>query len=110
MVSNKESARRSRNTKQDHLTELEQQVCNFFNKIENLLNPFIKNARFKSCVCVCVCVFKVGQLCEEYTTLFKQLTSGSQQFKDASTNNRVLKADVEALRAKVAFFSYFENI
>lgn len=49
----------------------------------------------------CVCVFKVEQLHGEYTTLFKQLTSASQQFKDASTNNRVLKADVEALRAKV---------
>nr|KAJ0228536.1 hypothetical protein LSAT_V11C100028870 [Lactuca sativa] len=54
MVSNKESARRSRNTKQDHLTELEQQV---------------------------------EQLRGEYITLFKQLTSASQQFKDASTNN-----------------------
>ncbi|KAL4564987.1 hypothetical protein LXL04_029067 [Taraxacum kok-saghyz] len=68
MVSNRESARRSRKRKQDHLTELEQQV--------ELLRG-------------------------EYTTLFKQLTSASQQFKDASTNNRVLKADVEALRAKV---------
>ncbi|KAL7597898.1 hypothetical protein Lser_V15G22828 [Lactuca serriola] len=68
MVSNRESARRSRKRKQDHLTELEQQV---------------------------------EQLHGEYTTLFKQLTSASQQFKDASTNNRVLKADVEALRAKV---------
>jgi len=68
MVSNRESARRSRKRKQAHLTDLEQQV---------------------------------EQLRGEYTTLFKQLTSASQQFKDASTNNRVLKADVEALRAKV---------
>ncbi|KAI3690333.1 hypothetical protein L2E82_48313 [Cichorium intybus] len=68
MVSNRESARRSRKRKQAHLTDLEQQV--------ELLRG-------------------------EYTTLFKQLTSASQQFKDASTNNRVLKADVEALRAKV---------
>ncbi|GJY71119.1 basic leucine zipper 9 [Tanacetum coccineum] len=68
MVSNRESARRSRKRKQAHLTDLEQQV---------------------------------EQLRGEYSTLFKQLTNASQQFKDASTNNRVLKSDVEALRAKV---------
>ncbi|PWA54658.1 5-enolpyruvylshikimate-3-phosphate synthase [Artemisia annua] len=42
----------------------------------------------------------VEQLRGEYSTLFKQLMNASQQFKDASTNNRVLKSDVEALRAK----------
>ncbi|XP_071737331.1 basic leucine zipper 9-like isoform X2 [Rutidosis leptorrhynchoides] len=68
MVSNRESARRSRKRKQAHLTDLEKQV---------------------------------EQLRGEYSTLFKQLTNASQQFKDASTNNRVLKSDVEALRAKV---------
>ncbi|KAI3692304.1 hypothetical protein L6452_32118 [Arctium lappa] len=68
MVSNRESARRSRKRKQAQLTDLEQQV---------------------------------EQLQGEYSTLFKQLTNASQQFKDASTNNRVLKSDVEALRAKV---------
>lgn len=45
--------------------------------------------------------FQVEQLRGEYSTLFKQLTNARQQFKDASTNNRVLKSDVEALRAKV---------
>ncbi|MFS8017399.1 putative transcription factor bZIP family [Helianthus anomalus] len=71
MVSNRESARRSRKRKQAHLTNLEQQV--------ELLRG-------------------------EYSGLFKQLMSASHQFKDASTNNRVLKSEVEALRAKVPSF------
>lgn len=44
---------------------------------------------------------QVDHLRGENATLFKQLTDASQQFKDATTNNRVLKSDVEALRAKV---------
>ncbi|KAL8264067.1 hypothetical protein R6Q59_022197 [Mikania micrantha] len=44
---------------------------------------------------------QVGLLRGEYSDLFKQLTNASRQFKDASTNNRVLKSEVEALRAKV---------
>ncbi|KAI7725586.1 hypothetical protein M8C21_019262 [Ambrosia artemisiifolia] len=68
MVSNRESARRSRKRKQAHLTDMEKQV--------ELLRV-------------------------EHSDLFKQLTSASHQFKDASTNNRVLKSEVEALRAKV---------
>ncbi|XAR69620.1 hypothetical protein NMG60_11001279 [Bertholletia excelsa] len=68
MVSNRESARRSRRRKQEHLAELEQQV---------------------------------ERLRGENANLFKQFTDATQQFKDANTNNRVLKSDVEALRAKV---------
>ncbi|GMQ02611.1 hypothetical protein CsSME_00048753 [Camellia sinensis var. sinensis] len=68
MVSNRESARRSRRRKQEHLADLEKQV---------------------------------EQLQGENSNLFKQFTGASQQFKDANTNNRVLKSDVEALRAKV---------
>ncbi|KAA8522639.1 hypothetical protein F0562_013000 [Nyssa sinensis] len=68
MVSNRESARRSRRRKQAHLADLEQQV---------------------------------EQLREENASLFKQYTGASQQFKDATTTKRVLKSDVEALRAKV---------
>ncbi|KAI3468443.1 hypothetical protein Pfo_025106 [Paulownia fortunei] len=68
MVSNRESARRSRRRKQAHLADLEQQA---------------------------------EQLRGENSSLFKQLADASQQFKDATTNNRVLKSDVEALRAKV---------
>lgn len=68
MVSNRESARRSRRRKQAHLADLEQQV---------------------------------DQLRGQNSTLFKNLTNATQQFKDANMNNRVLKSDVEALRAKV---------
>ncbi|KAG6433195.1 hypothetical protein SASPL_104803 [Salvia splendens] len=68
MVSNRESARRSRRRKQEHLADLEQQV---------------------------------EQLRGDSATLFKQLADATQQFKDSTTNNRVLRSDVEALRAKV---------
>ncbi|XP_022869115.1 basic leucine zipper 9-like isoform X2 [Olea europaea var. sylvestris] len=68
MVSNRESARRSRRRKQAHLADLDQQV---------------------------------KQLQGECETLVKQLGDATQQFKDAATNNRVLKSNVEALRAKV---------
>lgn len=44
---------------------------------------------------------QVDQLRGENSTLFKNLTNANQQFKDANMNNRVLKSDVEALRAKV---------
>ncbi|XP_023545803.1 basic leucine zipper 9-like [Cucurbita pepo subsp. pepo] len=68
MISNRESARRSRRRKQAHLSELESQV---------------------------------KQLKGENETLFNQLLDASQQYRDANTNNRVLKSDVDALRAKV---------
>lgn len=68
MVSNRESARRSRSRKQAHLADLELQV---------------------------------EQLRGESESLFKQLSDSTQQFRDASTNNLVLKSHVEALRAKV---------
>ncbi|XP_047953832.1 bZIP transcription factor RISBZ4-like [Salvia hispanica] len=44
---------------------------------------------------------QVEQLRGESATLFKQLADANQQFKDSTTNNRVLRSDVEALRAKV---------
>ncbi|XP_065848447.1 basic leucine zipper 9 [Euphorbia lathyris] len=68
MVSNRESARRSRKRKQAHLQDLESQV---------------------------------EQLIGENATLYKQLSDASQHYRHADTNHRVLKADVEALRAKV---------
>ncbi|KAK1430781.1 hypothetical protein QVD17_13781 [Tagetes erecta] len=68
MASNRESARRSRKRKQEHLTDLEEQVA--------LMRA-------------------------QYSDLFKQLTNASHQFKDASTNNLVLKSQVIALRANV---------
>ncbi|KAK4773103.1 hypothetical protein SAY87_028122 [Trapa incisa] len=68
MLSNRESARRSRRRKQAHLTELETQV---------------------------------SQLRAENSSLLKQLSEISQKFNEAAVDNRVLKADVETLRAKV---------
>lgn len=46
-------------------------------------------------------LFQVEQLRGENSTLHRQLTDAFQQFRDADTNNRVMKSDVEALRAKV---------
>eukprot|EP00246_Nothoceros_aenigmaticus_P016800 TRINITY_DN7847_c0_g1_i1.p2 TRINITY_DN7847_c0_g1~~TRINITY_DN7847_c0_g1_i1.p2 ORF type:complete len:189 (+),score=34.99 TRINITY_DN7847_c0_g1_i1:787-1353(+) len=68
MLSNRESARRSRRRKQAHLSDLETQVA---------------------------------QLRVENSTLVKQLNDISQKFNEAVVDNRVLKADVEALRVKV---------
>ncbi|KAL4377595.1 hypothetical protein GQ457_02G034470 [Hibiscus cannabinus] len=68
MLSNRESARRSRKRKQAHLTELETQVA---------------------------------QLRAENGNLLKRLTDISQKHNEAAVDNRVLKADVETLKAKV---------
>lgn len=68
MLSNRESARRSRRRKQAHLSDLEMQVA---------------------------------QLRVENSSLFKRLTEMSQKYNDAAVDNRILRADVEALRAKV---------
>ncbi|CAA0815589.1 Basic leucine zipper 63 [Striga hermonthica] len=68
MLSNRESARRSRRRKQAHLTELET---------------------------------KVSQLKGENSSLLKRFTDISQKYNEAAVDNRVLKADVETLRAKV---------
>ncbi|KAJ6832804.1 light-inducible protein CPRF2-like [Iris pallida] len=68
MLSNRESARRSRRRKQAHLSELEQQV---------------------------------SQLRVENSSLLKRLTDVNQKYNEAAVDNRILKADVETLRAKV---------
>uniref|UniRef100_A0A0C9QWW3 TSA: Wollemia nobilis Ref_Wollemi_Transcript_2503_1784 transcribed RNA sequence n=1 Tax=Wollemia nobilis TaxID=56998 RepID=A0A0C9QWW3_9CONI len=68
MLSNRESARRSRRRKQAHLTDLEMQVA---------------------------------QLRLENSTLYKRFTEISHKYNEAAVDNRVLKSDVEALRAKV---------
>ncbi|WMV40375.1 hypothetical protein MTR67_033760 [Solanum verrucosum] len=44
---------------------------------------------------------QVDQFRGENETLFKQLADATQQYKDSLTNNRVLKSNVEELRAKV---------
>ncbi|KAL0903615.1 hypothetical protein M5K25_028006 [Dendrobium thyrsiflorum] len=67
MLSNRESARRSRRRKQAHLSELETQV---------------------------------SQLRVENSTLMKRLTDVNQKYNEAAVDNRILKADVETLRAK----------
>ncbi|MCL7050466.1 hypothetical protein MKW94_007765 [Papaver nudicaule] len=68
MLSNRESARRSRRRKQAHLSELEGQVA---------------------------------QLRLENSSLLKRLTDINHKYTEAAVDNRVLKADVETVRAKV---------
>lgn len=52
---------------------------------------------------------QVEQLRGENETLCKQLADAGHQFRDADTNNRVLKSDVEALRAKVKFILVYRD-
>ncbi|KAJ4790000.1 Basic-leucine zipper (bZIP) transcription factor family protein [Rhynchospora pubera] len=68
MISNRESARRSRKRKQAHLNDLEAEV---------------------------------SQLRVENSSLLKRLSHMTQKYNDASADNRVLRADVETLQAKV---------
>ncbi|XP_048433140.1 light-inducible protein CPRF2-like [Pyrus x bretschneideri] len=68
MLSNRESARRSRRRKQAHLTELEEQA---------------------------------SQLRVKNSSLMKRLTDADKKYNEAAVDNRVLKADIETLRAKV---------
>ncbi|KAJ0982429.1 hypothetical protein J5N97_010684 [Dioscorea zingiberensis] len=68
MLSNRESARRSRRRKQAHLSELEAQV---------------------------------SQLRVENSSLLKRFTDINQKYNEAAVDNRILKANVETLRAKV---------
>jgi hypothetical protein len=49
---------------------------------------------------------QVEQLRQENGTRFKQLENATQQYHVADTDNRVLKSDVEALRAKVYSSSF----
>lgn len=44
---------------------------------------------------------QVGQLKVEHTALLKRLTDMNQKYDVASVDNRILKADIETLRAKV---------
>ncbi|KAG6415597.1 hypothetical protein SASPL_123010 [Salvia splendens] len=68
MISNRESARRSRRRKQAHMSERETQVSQL--KVEN-------------------------------ATLLKRFSDINQKYNGSAVDNRVLKADVETLRAKV---------
>ncbi|KAF3446472.1 hypothetical protein FNV43_RR11651 [Rhamnella rubrinervis] len=44
---------------------------------------------------------QVDKLRGDNASLYKQLTDATYQYRDADTNNRVLKSNVEAMRAKV---------
>ncbi|XP_010542865.1 PREDICTED: basic leucine zipper 10 isoform X2 [Tarenaya hassleriana] len=68
MLSNRESARRSRRRKQEQMSELETQV---------------------------------SQLNVEHSSLLKQLSDVNHKYDEAAVGNRILKADIETLRAKV---------
>ncbi|KFK30861.1 hypothetical protein AALP_AA6G035100 [Arabis alpina] len=68
MLSNRESARRSRKRKQEQTSELETQV---------------------------------NELKGEHSSLLKQLSSINHKYDEAAVGNRILKADIETLRAKV---------
>lgn len=46
--------------------------------------------------------FQVSQLRVENSALLKRLTDLNQKYNTASVDNRILKADVETLRAKVS--------
>ena len=45
----------------------------------------------------------MSQLRVENSALLKRLTDINQKYSEASVDNRILKADVETLRAKVGF-------
>lgn len=51
---------------------------------------------------------QVAQLRVENSTLVQRLQEISQKFQEAAVDNRVLKADVGALRAKVGYLTHFE--
>jgi regulator of replication initiation timing len=46
---------------------------------------------------------QVAQLRVENSSLLKQLANISQKYNESAVDNRVLKADIETLRAKVTF-------
>lgn len=50
-------------------------------------------------------LLQVSQLRVENSSLLKRLTDISQKYNEAAVDNRVLKADVETLRAKVSGLS-----
>ncbi|KAG7614906.1 Basic-leucine zipper domain [Arabidopsis thaliana x Arabidopsis arenosa] len=68
MLSNRESARRSRRRKQEQTSDLETQV---------------------------------NDLKGEHSSLLKQLSNMNHKYDEAAVGNRILKADIETLRAKV---------
>lgn len=53
---------------------------------------------------------QVAQLRVENTTLIKRLTEIGQKYNEAAVDNRILKADVEALRAKVRIMMHMTGV
>ncbi|GAA0154955.1 basic leucine zipper transcription factor [Lithospermum erythrorhizon] len=91
-LSNRISAQRSRKRKQNHQTELETQIYRVFPvHTYNVLDCPIPLKDFHD----------VGVSLYEHSLLLKRLSVSSQNYNDAAVDNRVLKADVETLRAKV---------
>ena len=48
---------------------------------------------------------QVEKLRGENSSLFKQFTDITQQYREADTSNRVLKSDVDAMRARVIYIN-----
>lgn len=55
-------------------------------------------------------LLQVAQLRAENSTLLQKLQEITYMHKDASVDNRILKADVEALRAKVCAHFQIETL
>lgn len=52
---------------------------------------------------------QVAQLRLENTTILKRVTEVTLKFQEAAIENRVLKADVVTLQAKVIFYCGYES-
>lgn len=101
MLSNRESARRSRRRKQAHLSELEAQVLPhvFFDALLNTTFSLLMMCRI-----IYICLLQTGQLRVDNSSLLKGLTDLKHKCDDAIVDNRILKADIETLRVKVSCY------
>ncbi|WRX10382.1 Basic-leucine zipper domain - like 7 [Theobroma cacao] len=52
---------------------------------------------------------QVGQLRVEHSTLLKRLTDMNHKYDEAAVDNRILKADIETLRAKISLFQILKR-